>query len=312
MNLSEKTNREYFRDLLIILLFVGIGFTFAQLINLLLVQIIDPGFFEKIASLNESRSIAVVYLLKLLQFSASVITFVIPPLLIARILNKTNIWEYLKINKTPGVNYYILVVLFLISIMPALNIIIEWNQNITLPDWLGGIKETVISAEESAHKMMMFILRADSYFDLLVNIVVIAMIPAIGEELLFRGVIQRFLNDWLKNVHLAILISAFLFSAIHVQFFGFVPRFILGAIFGYLVYYSNSLWPAIWAHFVNNALAVTAIFYISKGDLSEEVEKFGAETPHLMFVIAGMVIAGISGYFLIKKKYSQIHKNPSF
>lgn len=303
MSLTEKANREYFRDLLIILLFVGIGFTLSQLINLLLIQIIDPGFYEKITSLNGSGSIATVYLLKMLQFSASVITFILPPILIATIYNKTNIWGYLKLNKTPGINYYFIVVLFLIAIMPALNIIIEWNQSIKLPDWLGGIKETVISAEESAHKMMMLILRADTYFDLLVNIVVIAMIPAFGEELLFRGIIQKLLCDWLKNAHFAILISAFMFSAIHFQFFGFVPRFILGAIFGYLVYYSNSLWPAIWAHFVNNALAVTAIFYISKGDLSEDIEKFGTESPHILFVIAGILIAAFAAYYLFKRDY---------
>ncbi len=302
MNLTDRTNKDFFRDLLIIILFLGIGFTLAQLLNLVIIQTLDPDFFDNIESLHESDNTRRLYLLKLLQFIASTLTFVAPSLLIASLLHKKDFSDYLKLNKSPDINYYFIIVLFLISIMPALNIVIQWNQNIPLPEWLGGIKETVVKAEESAHKMMMLILRADSYFDLLVNIVVIAMIPAIGEELLFRGVIQRFLSDWLKNAHLAILISAFLFSAIHFQFFGLIPRFILGAIFGYLVYYSNSLWPAIWAHFFNNALAVTAMFYISKGDLSQDIEKFGTETPHILYVIIGLILAAFLGYYLFKSK----------
>ena len=84
----------------------------------------------------------------------------------------------------------------------------------------------------------------------------IALIPAIGEELLFRGVLQQLFTKWTGEAHLAIFISAFLFSAIHLQFFGFLPRFVLGLVLGYMFYWSKNLWLPILAHFTNNAFAI--------------------------------------------------------
>ena len=106
----------------------------------------------------------------------------------------------------------------------------------------------------------------DTIWDLFYTILVIAVVPAIGEELLFRGYLQQKLVNWLSNSHTAILITAFLFSAIHFHLQGIIPRFVLGVLLGYLFYWSNSLWLPILAHFVNNAQAVIFSYPLFKVD----------------------------------------------
>ncbi len=302
MNFTDKSKKLHLNDLSVIILIIGLGFVIGQLISYALVQLVDSSFFYELNQIKESETADSknAYLLKLIQFVSALFTFVIPPLIIGKLLYK-NIENYLKLNISPDITYYFLIVLFMFAIMPAMNIIIEWNESIKFPEWLSGMEDRMRRSEDSTQNMIKIILAGDRYFDLAVNILLIAAIPAIGEEFLFRGVIQKFLTDRLKNVHIAILISAFLFSAIHFQFFGLVPRFLLGAFFGYLVYYSKSLWPAIWAHFLNNAVAVTAMFYISKGDLSEKIEKIGTQGYDIFYVIIGLIITVFLGYFLFRK-----------
>src|SRR5690606_2422366 len=104
------------------------------------------------------------------------------------------------------------------------------------------------------------ILQVTSFSGLLLNLLVIAIIPAIGEELLFRGCLQPVFHRWTKNIHIAIWITAIIFSAIHVQFYGFIPRMLMGAVFGYMLYWGRSIWLPIIAHFINNATAVIYTF----------------------------------------------------
>ena len=133
-----------------------------------------------------------------------------------------------------------------------------------LPDFLHKIEQWMKEKEAIAMKMTIQLITVRSNFDFIVNLFMIAVIPAIGEELMFRGGVQRSLNRAFENPHLAIWLSAIIFSAIHMQFYGFVPRMLLGAGFGYLYYYSGSIWYAMLAHFINNAYAVCAAFYMQK------------------------------------------------
>jgi len=112
------------------------------------------------------------------------------------------------------------------------------------------------ASEQKAMQLTEAFLAMNSMGDLLINLFLIAIIPAIGEELLFRGVLQQLFAKWTGKIHLSIFISAFLFSAVHLQFFGFIPRFVLGIILGYMFYWSKNLWLPILAHFTNNALAI--------------------------------------------------------
>jgi CAAX protease family protein len=104
------------------------------------------------------------------------------------------------------------------------------------------------------------------------------VVAAVGEELIFRGLIQRLMSDMVKNAHLAIVITALLFSAFHFQFFSFLPRFVLGLVLGYMMFYGRSIWYPILAHFVNNAMGVIYYYFNSRGSADDMLEEIGTST----------------------------------
>lgn len=141
----------------------------------------------------------------------------------------------------------------------------------------------------------------------MVGFVVIAIIPGIGEELLFRGVLQNSLHRVTKNKHIAIWVAAFLFSAIHIQFYGLVPRMMLGAVFGYLYVWSGNLWYPMIAHATNNGLAVI-IAYASQSSESEfDIDE--AESVPLVLKMIGAIVFLVMIYGFKKKVTNKI---PSF
>lgn len=203
--------------------------------------------------------------LKVIQILSSIGTFILPPMVLA--------WtERQKVNqfysfKRPKFTLIVIVLAIMIVSMPFMEWTVIWNQKMVLPDFLRRIEEWMKEKEAIAAKMTMQLITVRSNFDFIVNLIMIAVIPAIGEELTFRGGVQRSLNRAFGNPHLAIWLCAIIFSAIHVQFYGFIPRMLLGAGFGYLYYYSGSIWYAMLAHFINNAYAVCAAFYMQKHNM---------------------------------------------
>ena len=137
---------------------------------------------------------------------------------------------------------------------------IEWNKNLTLPEALAGIEETLRALEDSLTKASEFITRFNSPGELLLGLLVIAVIPGIGEELVFRGLVQNHVFRITKNVHLAIWLGALLFSLFHLQFFGLVPRMFLGVMFGYLYYFSGNIVYPMVAHFFNNGFTLVMLY----------------------------------------------------
>ncbi len=152
-------------------------------------------------------------------------------------------------------------------------------------------------------------LTMNSPLDLLLNLLFMALAPAIGEEILFRGYLQQTLGNLIKNHHAAIWLAAFWFSAFHFQFYGFLPRMVLGAIFGYLFYWSGSLWIPILAHFVNNATAVIVHYFGKANGLEEKLEQFGTQEGTYWYLIPGIVLStGIIWYFQkISRKSGEIN-----
>jgi hypothetical protein len=118
------------------------------------------------------------------------------------------------------------------------------------------------SSEQEAERITKAFVNVTSVREVFINVLVIAVLPAVGEELLFRGVVQRIVAEWMRNHHAGIWISAAVFSAIHIQFFGFIPRMLLGVCFGYLLLWSGSIWLPVIAHFFNNAAAVVSAWYV--------------------------------------------------
>lgn len=230
---------------------------------------------------------------KLIQILSSIGTFILPPIVLA--------WtEQEKVSrfysfKQPKFTLVIIVLAIMIVSMPFMEWTVIWNQKMVLPDFLKGIEEWMKEKEAAAAKMTIQLITVRSNFDFIVNLIMIAVIPAVGEELMFRGGVQRSLNRAFGNPHLAIWLCAIIFSAIHFQFYGFVPRMLLGAGFGYLYYYSGSIWYAMLAHFINNAYAVCAAFYMQKHNMP--LDK--ADEP-LGFAWYGYLISAIITIALFK------------
>lgn len=203
--------------------------------------------------------------LKIFQILTSVFFFLLPPLFLA--LTEGKRADRFFGLKTPKLNLLVLVIAIMICSMPFS----EWtalaNQKMVLPDFLKSVQQWMKDKEDEAAKMTLVLLKMDHTGEFLVNLLMIAVLPAIGEELMFRGGIQRAFSRMFKNHHAAIWTAAFIFSAIHMQFFGFLPRLLLGAGFGYLYYWSGNLGYSIFAHFLNNGYAVCTAWYLQRNNL---------------------------------------------
>ena len=199
--------------------------------------------------------------LKIIQLISSVFIFIIPPLLFSYFENDQYLKE-LGFNLKFKRQNILMVLMIILFSQPLVAYCMQLNLDFihSISDYIPKLIESMKQMEEKAKLLTEALLKMDNIRDLLFNLFLIAIIPAIGEEMFFRGVIQKKLKNILRNPHIAILITSFIFSAIHMQFFGFLPRFFLGIILGYLFYYSGSLWMPIIAHFINNALAVLLMY----------------------------------------------------
>lgn len=243
--------------------------------------------------------------LKFLQIIQSIGMFIVPSFIVAYLFNPS-VSQYLKLDKKPFLFSIIIAVLIIFIANPLINFTGELNAKLSLPESLSKLENWMKSTEESLAQLTKLYLKTESIGGLMFNLFMIALIPAIGEEFLFRGVIQRILSEWTKNNHLAIWLSAILFSALHFQFYGFLPRAILGAMFGYLFVISGNLWLPMIAHFINNAAAVVAYYLYGEGILNVDPEKIGINSKYQTTVIISSIM--LIALYLIFKKYETFKK----
>jgi membrane protease YdiL (CAAX protease family) len=192
--------------------------------------------------------------LKLVQTFSSIGSFVIPPLILAYLFSQ-NTKAYLKLDKGLLLTDVLLVLTAMFACVPLINYLVELNEKMALPQFLHGLEEWMRDKETAAAEITERFLDVKSAGALVMNVIIAALIPAIGEELLFRGILQRIFSEWFRSAFLGILVSSILFSALHLQFYGFVPRMMLGILLGYMLLWSGSLWLPMVAHFINNAAA---------------------------------------------------------
>jgi uncharacterized protein len=249
-----------------------------------------------LGDLNDPQSIR---LLKFFQVVQSIGLFIVPPFILAWLFHD-RIDDYLFLNKNISAASSFLVIALIFFTLPLINFVGEWNNQMQFPEWLSGMEEWMKNAEERAEELTEAFLKVETTGGLLFNLFMIALLPAIGEELLFRGVIQRIFTNWTRSHHWGIWISAILFSALHIQFYGFVPRLLLGVLFGYLLVWSGSIWLPIIAHFFNNAFAVTAMYLIDKNILNPQLEEIGSTPGSYFAVILSFIIVAVL-MWMIKK-----------
>jgi membrane protease YdiL (CAAX protease family) len=205
---------------------------------------------------------------------------------------------YLRINRNPSGEYVLFAVIVMLVAIPAINLLGELNHAIPFPDSLSWLENYLVDMEKRAEDLTIRMLDVNSVGGLLVNIGLIAIIPAVGEELFFRGIIQQVLQTNLKS-HAAVWITAIVFSTIHFQFFGFIPRVLMGAFLGYLLVWTKNMWVPIIAHFANNATAV--LFYYFKGEGNTfDIDNIGKSDTYLIGIISLIVVLLL--IYLFRKK----------
>ena len=255
--------------------------------------------------------------LKWIQFVQQIALFLLPPLCVAYLWSNKPL-EWLRAYPLPkgkGVKIGIWAMTLMQVALPAINLLGYWNQQLTLPAFLEPLEQWMKTQEESAKILTEQFMSTTTLIGLICNLLLMAVLPAMAEELTFRGVLQRLFEgkgekgdeakgdeakrrEGEKIPHLAIWCSAILFSAIHLQFYGFVPRMLMGALFGYMLVWTGSLWIPILMHFTNNAMAVILYFVaLRQGWDMDKVDAIGTnDTLWLGVVSIVMTIIGIYAF----------------
>lgn len=193
--------------------------------------------------------------LRISQLISAIGTFLLPTFAFAWLCSR-DMGNYLSIRKITNSQAWILAFCSILLISPTITLLSACNQQMVLPDFLSPIEEWMRNREDMAEHFTKIILSGNSLGILIANLVVVAAAAGLTEEFLFRGALQRVIGNCTTNPHVVIWLTAILFSAFHLQFYGFIPRMVLGAYLGYLLYWSKSIWLPVFAHFTNNAIAV--------------------------------------------------------
>lgn len=278
--LQDKSNG---MKLMLFVILIVISFVLCQLfiVALSLIGVIPIDIFLGTSTKNQND----ILFLKVIQLISFLFLFIIPSVVFSYLEHKKNIFKRMgftnfgspKMKLHSRISYIVKMILLISAmtfcIQPFIYYTYELNTYFitfldqSYPDYFSGVIGYMRDIEESTEYLMTDFLKMPTIFDLTFNLFLIAIIPAIAEEMLFRGVLQQKLKAILKNHHIAIIITALIFSAIHMQFFGFLPRFFLGILLGYLFYYSGNLWMSVLFHFLNNAIIILVYFAFNSDNL---------------------------------------------
>jgi len=233
--------------------------------------------------------------------------FIIPALIFGRLTGGKTL-NYFTLNKGVGLWLLLLSVVVIFTAQPVISWMGEVNAALTLPEQYAGLEAWMQQTEQQAAAMTTLFMSASDVQGLIVNLFMMAVIPAIGEELVFRGILQRLLQNLFRRPWIAIALSAIIFSAFHLQFYGFIPRLFLGLILGYTFYRTGRLWVPVIIHFVNNAMAVFVYWLCERGTLTIAPEQFGNfnDKPYVIVLAAFTMIVALVLIRISSKQTSEI------
>ena len=243
MRLREKP---YWIQLIVLALFMLGGMLVFSSLGTLIVMLLyhTPNMLEASDPVTAIR---------ITQALTTIGAFLVPALLFAYCQNRQ--WfDYNAANRRPNQTMVNMVLILSVTLLPVVGVLSAFNQSIMPQE--GSVAEFMRDMEEAANHILELVTSQRSSWDLISNILVFAVLAGICEEFFFQGSLQPLLMNWTKNPHVGILLTALIFSALHFQFYGFIPRFLLGVYLGYLFYWSRSLWLPILAHVLHNALSI--------------------------------------------------------
>jgi membrane protease YdiL (CAAX protease family) len=274
--------------LFMLLVFVLVGAVLGSLLGLLAGAILtgNTSIDALFSALDQSTSNT--KLLLVVQGFSSLGMFAFPPIALG--LYEKDTWKYVVRTGQVDFRLFFLTLLITLGFSPLSELLGQWNQQIKLPVQFQALEEWMQQMERQMEELTLMLLSDVSLGGFLLNFLIIAMVAAVGEELLFRGALQTIFLRWIRNPHVAILLVAFIFSAIHMQFYGFFPRLALGLLFGYLFYWSNNLWIPIFAHLVNNgAVVINTFIYQRQGNELSSLE-LSVSIPTFTYYISAIVV----------------------
>lgn len=278
-------------QLLIVISIALVGFFIISILGTIILagisgmSIFQLGDTEK-WDFNDPRTVSIIRGMQVIQF----VSLFLVPTIICSWLFSTNTRQYLGLKPPSHAAYYIIGVLVMIVALPFVNGLGELNRHIQFPV---GIETWMKEKEVEATRMIQALLQQHTVKDLILNILCIAGLAAVGEELLFRGLLQRLFIKIFKSPWLGIIVAAFLFSAMHLQFYGFLPRFVLGILLGVIYWYSGSLWVAMLAHFIYDA-ALIVLAYFNPEMIKDESTVELSNLAVLAVVSLGLIILLVS------------------
>ena len=300
------TDTTLFVKLLAVCILMGISYLITAFLGLLLAMPLFSFNWDRLQNLIEGgmsdMGLPLLYYLQGLQTFG---LFILPAVLANRLIfNKE---ENIFIPRHTGITIAISGFLILLTLMfsaPLLQWIIQWNAEIRLPEYMEGIESTLQTLEQERLEVTGRLMENKSVFIFFINILIISVLPALGEEFFFRGILQKIIVGWVRNIHLGIFIAAVCFSAFHIQFYGFFPRLLLGLFFGYLYFWSNNIWIPVLAHFLNNTLAISLSFFAE--DFNIRFNDYIGELNNNS-VIAGIISLAITTglIYLIRRKLNR-------
>jgi len=234
--------------------------------------------------------------LRIIQVLNQVVGFMMPAVVYA-ILVKEKPLNFLGFNKMPVWSLLGIVAMF--TIIPFLGTVTDWNDSIVFPESMRAIEEQMRATQQKSEEIIEMFISQGSLFS---SLLIIAALAAVSEELLFRSVIQRWLMKLFKNVHVAIIVTAIVFSAFHMDFFGFFPRLFLGVMLGYMFWMTGSIFPSMLMHFVNNATIVMLHYLNTRGFIDIDVDHF-CSTDNVLVIILSLIMT--VAIFIICNRFSK-------
>ncbi len=240
--------------------------------------------------------------IKIMQVVLTTLIFILPATLFCRFMRDERT-AFLNMNKTPNLYFILTAAACVLFALPAVSGLESWNAAMHLPSSMSGTEAWMRGKEKEAEKITNMFFQDKSIGGLVINILVMAFMAALSEEIFFRGLLQQIFIKNKINPHVAIVIAAILFSAFHLQFFGFIPRMFLGIVLGYLYYITQNLWVSITAHFCNNAFAVVATHFYTPEITGTEGAAILAEQPiGVAFVL--LSLAMVIGQLVLLQRYA--------
>ncbi len=281
--LSLDGNRSLFTNLALLIFLAILGISLGQSIATLLCPFATN-------SVETAMDTALRQPLLVLQATTATGAFILPPLVYLRFFTSQTIRGWFQLRQ-PYLPTLLLTLGLVLSFMAANAWFVQWNAMLKLPAWLKAFEVWAQERESVAQSAIDLLTTFHSLPALGVAILVMAVIPAIGEELLFRGLVQHLFLGATKNIHFSIAMSALLFSAVHVQFYGFVPRFLLGTLFGYIYWWTKDLLFPMVAHFINNAFILLVLFLHQRGIIAQDITTMQAPPVPVVLLFGGITLA---------------------